>query len=617
MKNKLEFNLNPELQKLEEMIATTEEFYGLISNRLPEIEQEIDDTIEETELLIDYFTDTSQTANAGSNSQQIEAAKEAQIAEVLNNLQKRIDQVYEALSAREDISQLLAGFVQDDSQEEAEFAQILQMVDQLNQVLRNLENLSINAVIFSVKKDKEGAAFRVISDEINSLSNQLKEKYGQVESELQGLQTWYDEFTAELEDLIAIEEKISTEYRGEIEKIFTEVLDSLQTVADILRDFMNHIQTAVEPIYDIIVLLQNQDIIRQNIENLSEIITSLQQEIDNLELGEQDVDQNLNMLSFITDVSHLGQKLMNNILNQLDDSLFKIQDKFDQMETSLQEVDEEGTQVFDFFAGQPSQEQSGKSSVDLIYSQLIDFVPQLIEELEVLGGKYEQIIKNQDRFYTQMDNLEEEFSEIDKVADQFQKLEVLAKIEFARMKSDDQSFVRNIEEAIEKFITASQENEDLYKKLREELAADYDQFIALSRRDKKQINDSRQIIEESEQKLLMTKQLIKEAIQGLYHSIAQLIDDILQVNQEIEEVYHLKARGEKFISKLTSLEEEAESIKQDYLEKRGIEEWEFNNSRLQELEDKFSSYLERKTANEEVTDFEVDAGSEGGELTMF
>ncbi|MGM0470827.1 MAG: hypothetical protein ACQEQI_00890 [Bacillota bacterium] len=602
--------LTIQIESLEEMIAVTEEFYGFISDELPKIESNIDDTIEEAELLINYFTDTEE------NKQEFEEG--FQIREIMEEMQSKINSVYDSLSARENIAQILQNFVTDND-EAAQFSQILGLIDELNTVLSRLENLSMNAVIFSVKSDKEGAAFRVISDEINELSGEIQTEYSTVKKKIINLQEWNNNFASDLEDLITTEDKIANEYQLEIKQIFSDVLDSLQTTSDILKDFMCNIQQAVEPIYEIIVLLQNQDIIRQNLENLINILTTLQEELDNFNFAEEEIADILDMLVFSTDTAQLSQQLMSNILNQLDESLFDIQAKFEQMDNNLVEIEEEGDELVEFFTGERIEGgEVSQSSVDLIYQQLVDFVPDLIEQLEELDQRYKQLTTEHSTFYDNMEGLQKGLADIDKIADRFKKIEVLAKIEYTKISDGDTSFIEKIEDTIEAFIESSQHNRELYLKLKKDLVADYEQFVELSKQNQKEINQSAEIIAESEEKLLLTKQLIKDAILGLHSSSKDLISQILVVNDKMDKVYQLERKGEAVIEFLAKLEEESKELKEEYLAQLECDEWSASNQRLQRLEDKFTSYLERKIAQKEVTDLNnIDTGSAGGELTLF
>ncbi|MFO7818943.1 MAG: hypothetical protein R6V17_01775 [Halanaerobacter sp.] len=602
----LNYDLEAQIDVLENMIDRTEDFYGLISDKLPQIEAEIDDTIEETELLISYFTD--------SETEDADLKDGFQILDVLENLEDKLNRVYDSLSAREDISRVLESFVDDSNHEKTDFGRILTLIDELKQTLKKLNNLSINAIIFSVKADKEGAAFRVISDEINDLSSQIQKEYETIKEQIINLKDWNDTFAQELEQLIETETKISNEYKVEIKEVFSEVLESLDATSDILQDFMDHVQQSVEPVYDILVLVQNQDIIRQNLENLIEILGSLKGELNTIDLHGMDEEEILDRLVFIINTTGLSQRLMDNILEQLNESLFDIKNKFSEMKNGLAEIKEEGGELVNFFAGDNSVEET---SIDMIYEHLIEFVPGLIEQLGQLQSEYQQILQSNNQFYDNIEGLQAGFTEIDKIADRFKKVEVLAKIEFTRVSSKDNSFIKNIEDAIENFIASSQENQELYFELKDNLIADYKEFVRLAEANRIEIDQSAEIISDSEEKLLLTKQMIKEAIQGLHNSVDNLISEIFKVNDELDQVQRLENKGDRVIDFLSNLKEETVELKEEYLAELGIEEWEENNDRLKELEEKFTSYLERKTAQEEITDMEIDAGSEGGELTLF
>ena len=58
-------------------------------------------------------------------------------------------------------------------------------------------------------------------------------------------------------------------------------------------------------------------------------------------------------------------------------------------------------------------------------------------------------------------------------------------------------------------------------------------------------------------------------------------------------------------------------IKEDLLDKYSLDTWQSTNDYYEAIEEKFTSYIERKTANETFASDHVDAGSEGGELTLF
>jgi methyl-accepting chemotaxis protein len=613
---KVNKELSDDIEIIEKMIDKTEDFYGLIADKLPKIENNIDETIEETKLLINYFIETK--------DMDLKLDQGFKMSEVLEGLEEKIKKAYTSLSAQEDISDMLEGFMMAEDNEEAQFSKVLDLIKELEEVLSDLEDLSINAIIVSAKAGEQGAGFRVISNEINKLSADIKNKYKFIEESILILQGWYKDFTTNLGDLVEIEENIATKYGVEIEKAFNDILDSLQIIANMLKDFIDNIQWAIEPVYEIMVLTQNQDIIRQNLENLIKILKEAQVEINNLSLEDMNQEGALDILVFMNDVFNLAQKLMHSILSQLEDSLFAIQNKFKEMDLNLKEIKEDGEELTTFFAGKKeinkiNQETISENNVslELIYKNLATYISEFMERLGEVKNNYSNLRDNKDVFYENMERIQDQFEEISKIANQFNKIKLLAKIEFTRMPNTKQSFVDDIEMAIEDFIESSDNNQNLYDDLKDNLETNYNEFIKMSIQTIEVVSRSASMIEEPKDKLLLTKKMIKEAIQALQHSIENLVTEVSVVKKEMKECHNLKEKGQEVISSLEYFQNEVLELKEIYLDQLGVDNWTEKNDRLNELIDKFTSYLERKTAQEEVADLDIDVGSEGGELTLF
>ncbi len=600
--------LDNNVELLEKMISKTEEFYGHISDKLPEIEEEIDGTIEETELLINYFIENNHRESRSANFK---------ISEILENLQSRIAKVYEVLSSRFEVTHSLEGFINKSDDEQAEFVKLLNLIQELEEVLNDLEILSINAIIFSAKTGREGAGFRVISNKIKQLTSNIKDKYQLIQVSILELQKWYKSFEGDLEELTSSEEEVANNYSLESQEIFSAVLDSLSGISKLLKDFMDHIKEVVEPIYDIIILLQNQDIIRQNLENLIEITQSMKEEIDKLNSNDS-IDENLDILIFLNEVSNLSKKLSSNILKQLDDSLFEINNKFNKINSDLIGLEKDGEEITSFLIEDNNKEEKKDMiSIERIYENLDEFINKLGKKLTKIEGRYYSLAKNEGDFYDNMKAIEESFYETNNIANQFTKIKFLAKIEFSRITNNKHSFVTDIESIIEQFIASSNHNDELYHELKEELEDNYSHFIELAMNNQKLIKKSNQLIGQSKEDLFLTKKLIKEAVQGLNKAINRLFLEVKGVNKEIGDCFTLREVGEEVIKSLETIQREVVEIKDYYLAKIGKSNWNSNNEKLEKLLDKFTSYIERKTAQDEMVDLEVDVGSAGGELTLF
>ena len=602
----LNYDFSDNIEILKSIIDKTEEFYGLISDRLPLIEQNIDEAIAETEVLVSYFMEENQ------DQQESEGFR---LSHVLEGLQDQIGEVYDSLLDRSDVVDILSDFIVDSDDGESKFSQILTLTKELNNSLTDLKDLSINAIIFSVKADNSGAGFRVISNEINRLSNHIKDKYSLIEENVLILQRWYEDFVDNLRSLVAIEDEIG-ENKGETKEVFTDILESLENVSNVLRSFIGHIKVGVEPIYDIIVLLQYQDIIRQNLENLIEILVTLEAEVNSLNLKEYQEDELVDMVLFIDNVSGLSRGLMENILTQLEESIFNISDKFMEINNNLVALKQEDEEL-NIFLTEDSESVDQVNSLDRIYQRLISFIPEFTSKIGSLEDKYNSLIRDKDDFYDNMEGIEKGLEEIDKVANRFKKLELMAKIEFSHMMGTKHSFVNGIEDAINKFINSSKDNKELYQDLKDKLQRDYSTFLEFALNNKDSVISSNQIVNSSKDKLLTGKKLVKEAIQSLHSSINSLSLELDSLIAEVEGFYLLKEQGQQVVSFLAKLKSKTSNIKEYYLDNSEDIDLADSNERLQELIDKFTSYLERKTAQEEIGDLEIDTGSEGGELTLF
>lgn len=601
------YDFSDNIEILRRIIDKTEEFYGLISDKLPVIEQSIDETIVETEILVNYFVEDNQA---------LEDSQDFRLSNILEDLQGQIGEVYNSLLDRSDIIDILSDFIMDSDDEESKFSQILTLTKELNDSLTDLKDLSINAIIFSIKAENNGAGFGVISNEINRLSNDIKAKYSLIEGNVLILQEWYEEFVDNLRALAAIEDEIGDKSKDRTKEIFTDVLESLEKISNILRDFIEHIKIGVEPIYDIIVLLQYQDIIRQNLENLIEILVTLEVEVNTLDLEEYQESKFIDMVIFIDNVVGLSRGLMENILSQLEESIFNISDKLMKINENLISLKEEDDKIRELL----SEDRKGldrADSLDRIYQELISFIPEFTSKMNSLEDKYDSLIRDKDSFYDNMEGIEQGLEEIDKVAKRFKKLELMAKIEFSHIMGTKHSFVNGIEEAINQFINSSKDNKELYQQLKDKLQSDYSTFLEFALKNKNNINSSKEIVNSSKEGLLTGRRLVKEAMESLHFSIDSLGVELAALTTEMEKFYLLEEQGQQVLSFLSKLKSKTSNIKEYYLENSKDINFEESNERLQELIDKFTSYLERKTAQEEIGDLEIDTGSEGGELTLF
>lgn len=603
------------IKTIQKMIDTTEEYYYQISKKLPEIEEEIDNTIEETQILISYFI------NPEGNEDSNEGEQKYILKEIIFDLEQKINKAYNSLMSKEEIYDRLSVFLQEGKEGRVEFDQIIELIQGLRGVLKDLKNLSINANIHALQVGEKGAGFKVVSKEINKLSLEAEDKYEDLEDKVLQLREWYQQFKVNIEESIEFEESIKKSFKGKIEKIMGEIISSLNSVSGLLQDFTEQINWAVEPIGEILVLVQNQDIIRQNLENMIKILQSSQTEIESFKgESERDFSQILNYLIFISDVSQLGSELMSGVVEQLNNSLYSIKEKFQEMEDRLQTILRDNDFVIDFLVG--DNRKLAKDIVDeetagleFIYEDILEFIPEFKKDLEKIGTKYNKLTANRTQFNSSLEEVKKEFKTIKKLADRMERVGLYAKMELTRI--NDDKFIGDFEEIIGEFSQTSKQEKEIFNKLSSRLEDNYDKFMEIARQNQDKLDLSSKSIASSKEQLQITKQLIKEAIQALSSTLNSLSQQIIELNEDYFECLSLEEEANGIITVFKEINKWAISEKDKYLKAVDKDQWDKISNHLESLIEEFTSYVERKTAQEEFKDLDVDVGDKEGELTLF
>lgn len=599
------------------MIDTTDDYYYQVSSSLPEIEDEIDNTIEETNILISYFV------NPEGDETEDKSDQKYILKEIIVDLEEKINTAYQSLMNKDEFFNRLSGFIGDSEGGQADFEQIIELIKGLQGVLKKLKYLSINAGIHAYQVGKKGAGFKVVAREINKISHQAEVKYTQLEEQVIELRKWYQNFWEEIEGAIEFEEKIKQKFQGEINKVMDDIISSLNIVSKLLKDFTGQINWAVEPIGEILVYVQNQDIIKQNLENLLRIIESTRIENSTyLKQKGENPEDILNFLVFMDDVSRLGSKLMTNILEQLNASLFSIKEQFDDIETRLQEIFRDTDFVVEFLTGnerdlvEVSGEGEEDSSLKFIYQDVLNFIPRFKKELKEIGSRYEQLTGNQDYFNQFLENIKQEFVKINRMAEQLDRIELFAKIELSRI-DENNKFIRDFNEVIGKFVETSSREQRVFADLKGKLQDNYDDFKELAVDNQDKLKLSSESISQSREQLELTKKLINDAIQALSQNLNNLGQQIFELNRVFARCIQLEDIANDVKKYFAEIGEEVVKNQSEYVSQVNVEEWEESSEHLESLIEQFTSYVERKTAQEEFGDLDMDVGGQQGELTLF
>lgn len=587
-----------------ELIDESEDIYGFISEKLPLLEDRANNAIDKSKKLLENFNE-SENLKYGSNT----------FIDLIKELDREMKIVYKELLEQKEVSKLLDSLTteKDDS---LNFSTLLGIIDDLDNVIQQLEELSINAIIFSSKLE-EGDAFRVLSHEINELAMNVDSKYDVFQKSIINLKKWNLDFINELEDINETEEEIIDKYNKELSKLMENIIGSLKSIAMLLEGFMNEIQNSLSPIHEIINLLQSQDLIRQNMENLNEIINTLSESI--IKYNEDDLtkEEKMNTISFILDISQLSKNLMTNIEKQFQNSIEEILEKSIEMDNLLSVIKNEGNTLWDYMVNGINEGDKKQASIDRLHTDIISKIDFLLKKIKQIIKEYKNIDNYDKTLKENLNSVSENFRVINKNAARFKKINVLAKIEFARLDMADQSHIKNIDKIITQFIDFTNKNETALINIEENLVEEIEEFREIRKKTNKDLDKATDVICNTRDELKYIKDEIKNSISDLTYITKDLSEDVHHIITEFENFSDMTDTVSSVEEILNKTYNEAEQIKSTLLEKYEIDNWEITNDYYSEVEKQFTSYIERKTAQETFDQSDIDAGSEGGELTLF
>ncbi|MFW6410170.1 MAG: hypothetical protein ACOCZR_03920, partial [Halanaerobiales bacterium] len=600
--------------KTENLITETEKCYVDISEYLPSIEGEIDETIEEMNLLLTYFMNSED-----KDADEIDKDEGNVLRDMVEDLEGKLRQVHSILFTGKSEFDL---FLSDGSEQDIGFDHIRILSKRLDEVLKNLRNLSFNSNIHAYKKGTEGSGFKVISEEINDIVEKANVVYAEIRGLVDKLEQWRQEFREDIETIHKYEETIKDRFRKELNKMTERIFSSLQMVFDILKNFEEGIEWAVEPVGSILELVQKQDIVKQNLENLVKIMGTSREVIsdygDKQNYTEEDI---LNLLKFSNDTFKLCSELTQSVKCQLQDSLLEISEKIEVMNTRINEVSGDNELVTDFLAGKEENNQgnvrkdSSFSSLDEIYEKLLDFVSEFNIDLDQISERYQNIIKK-DVFKDDLNQVRYKLGKLENTGENLTRLKIYIKIELNRI-DDNNKYAESFESIIDKFTETVKSENEVYIELSDKIESEYNSFKELAVENIEDFKESLERLDNSREEIKLTKDVIKDTVRALNRNINNLQSKVGELREELSGCKRMTQNTKNITSSFEELRKRIEREKDVHLSGKACEKWEKTDEELSRLVEEFTSYVERKTARETFADLDIDVGSEQGELTLF
>ncbi len=483
-------------------------------------------------------------------------------------------------------------------------------IDQIKGDSEDMELVSINAMTVALKAGNAGRAFSYITEELKRLSSRTITLTEEITRYGQDLIRTFTSFEKELEETGDSQRKILASFQEKIARSidnFALLVDAIVARSQELHQQSRHLQ---DPIHRMMETIQLQDIIRQSIDH---IIVAL--EVIKPEEQLEDDEALLDEVTFLRDIPPLAQALIDDVAGQIDDSVATFQRLTDQAEQQLAALE---TQRQAFMEGRFTGHDGKELSFEVVLEQLSSVLDEIVADLDRNMARKETLVDRSTTIASHVEELQTRFKSFDSLVTRFHSIDIAARIEVAKQKvlremgtttSQMTALTRTIESDVEQSLETT-------KQFIGSAATIRDHHHTLYRQEKDSVAAFR-----------AEMQSRYRTLRESHHSVSQSVQGFSLFSRQFFEVFsHSKAHGVRLGSTstriralkadLAEMEAAIQLRYQELLTARGLTEWKIEDTRLREIIERFTIFTHKQKAGE-LAGFEVESGTESGEITFF
>ncbi len=600
--------------QINSLIQQSETLYDNIYLQLPIIEREIEITVHEMSILLEYFI-SIEKGEIHHRAQQ-DGTENLKIANLLQQIINNFSNISDKMVNQEEIKNIVDKFMASDQTEQVGIEQLIAMINQIKSRIIDIEIVSLNAIIYSARLGDKGKGLGVISDNIMSLSNTINKQFTEMGAYARQLNQWNESFIIDVRKLLACHNRLTEDYLQQFRQLFEMVFESLNHVSMILSELINNVEQAVRPIQELMISIQAQDIMRQYLENANKCLLTLQDNIDNYyESKEENVEEKLKLILFCEKVFHMVHNMLMNVEGEFYNSLNELGAPLTTIRSNLSQLKEEGNLLSDFLGGSASKQD--QSTIEHIFLDVKKFIDELIVETGALENEILGFSQSNDQFYTYIKGVSDKVKYIQTKVGFLDKLKLMSRIELARIGLEDSSFGYEIARISDLVIKEVNDNKDFITSLQARLEGDLRQFSKMMVVNSKQVQRMREGVSSSHYELDMIATLISDAVLGLGGAANRLINEVDAIAKNLEHGAEIPIGLSLVVQKLDKLHSNLTNHKEQFILEHNLQDYRDMGREYEEILNNFTTYLERLTASKILSDTNIDIGSEAGELTLF
>ena len=480
-------------------------------------------------------------------------------------------------------------------------------VNTIKDCSEEMELLSLNAMVISIKSGIRGRAFSSITESMRNLSSKMIENSLRLVRE----RGYLIESIKDLEDVIS---ELSVSQNKQLESCKSaqaSMQDILYEIGRPLPEIEEKASNVWKYIAKSMETMQMQDIVRQSAD---QVILCLQEFKGISELPQDDMSRRFDMMAFDIQLCKIALEILKDISGQLEDCIKIFSSEWDTLTEILQTVEQMRTGFINSFYNETDGQRSLFSRLD----ETLDQFEKILDGFFYYLNTQKSLVKNCKTIKTHSRGIFTVFTDLLPVVNSLQHVRVLQRIEIA--KNDAISSVRNSADDMDTHIERSKETIDEMSRLLDSFLTESDallsEFIS-------EITQTGEVATELKATGAEFFGRLRDAQSELAHTLKAYTVFPKGFDKQCEQVRaHLNvivSTADAYMSLSEELSQKAaelEVIQSKELAREGLTSWQMTDDSFKEIINRFTITIHKELAGS-ITGVEVEAGVEAGEVTFF
>ena len=622
--------LETTVKDIESFLLEVGKVYGFIAEKFPVIEQEMKDENEKANYLLSYFI-----------------GEDADKKKFSNDLKKNREDFLKSFERMQDLIDSDNKLSESLSRDVERINTVVESIEQIRKLADQIKVYSLNSIIISSKQGAGGKAFGEISKNIINISEIANEQADQMNKLGHELFDRFENFKVEIFKVNELQRQNFIIMKEQLYKEHNNMVNSFATFSNLISNILARIDNTYDYIFEIMMVLPREDIVRQQTEHIIESIKSIVYEnkkfveyygsmVEDISMEELEENKNksiehklLDLLTFDDVVLNLIIENFKSIYEEISGTNSFIYKSLKEFEDILSDISLDRNTIVEYMIGT----ESGKSEFpftvsDSIFDAYVNFIKLYMENFQLsLSNKY-RISDNNSAIVDSIEELENMFLETKSIAKTFNSINFLSKIELeknADIFTSSQTFsMENIESIASDITKTVDECLDQFKNIKFEIVSSINKFKLSINQQSNEHSFIETMTDNVNKRLEESKSIIDGNIKRLESHTKELFVLIDKALIDLNSLNTLLNKIDEITDVFDKMRNIIKERKDNYYNSLGIEDWKIESDKYLDIVNSYTIKKERAIANSILTgenapnvDINIEEGADSGDFTLF